>query len=490
MTIALNRKALQSLSGIQSVPSYDRNDITPAILHVGVGNFHRAHMAVYLNDLMNKGLAFDWGIVGAGMRSSDETMRKALQAQDWLTTVVELDPTGLSASVTGAMIDYLPIDPEALLKGMLDPRIRIVSMTITEGGYYIDSSGGRLDIAHPDIQADANNPDNPQTLFGVILKALQSRREEGVPPFTILSCDNLPENGQVVRETLVGLARLSNPKFADWIDEHVSFPNCMVDRITPATTERERTIVAQNFGVRDAAPVVCEPFRQWVIEDKFPQGRPPLEAVGCEFVDDVRAHELMKLRILNAGHASICYAAALMGFDFVHDAMADQDIRNWLHSFQIREAIPTLKPLAGVDYQQYLATVISRFSNPEIGDTIPRNVADGSDRQPKFILPALRDAIDLGLSVEGFALEVALWCRYCTGIMEDGSMVKVVDPMAETLIQLANMVVEQPKAFLENEAVFGDLANHSDFAEAFERWSAILHSNGVRTALKAYIDQR
>ncbi|SNY92223.1 mannitol 2-dehydrogenase [Cohaesibacter sp. ES.047] len=487
MTTALNRKALQSLSGIQSVPSYDRSGITPGILHVGVGNFHRAHMAVYLNDLMNRGLGFDWGIVGAGMRPSDETMRQALQAQDWLTTVVELDPNGLSASVTGAMIDFLPIDPDTLLAGMVDPRIRILSMTITEGGYYIDAASGRLDIAHPDIQADANNPDSPKTLFGIILRALQSRKESGVPPFTILSCDNLPENGQVAKQTLVGLARLSNPEFADWIDANVSFPNCMVDRITPATTERERAIVEETFGVKDAAPVVCEPFRQWVIEDKFPQGRPPLEAVGCEFVKDVRAHELMKLRILNAGHASVCYAAALMGYHFVHDAMADQDICNWLQAVQTREAIPTLKPLSGVDYAAYLATVIARFSNREMGDTIPRNVADGSDRQPKFILPALRDALEMGHSVEGFALEVALWCRYCTGVMEDGSAVQIVDPMAETLVRLSNMAIDQPRAFLENEAVFGDLARNVSFADAFGKWLTLLHSQGVRAALKAYV---
>jgi mannitol 2-dehydrogenase len=279
---------------------------------------------------------------------------------------------------------------------MTDPRIRIVSLTVTEGGYYIDGATGKLAVGNQEIRADAANPRTPKTFFGMIIKALAARRAAGVPNFAVLSCDNLPGNGDLTRACVTGLARLSDPGLADWIATEVAFPNSMVDCITPATTDRERNLVKEQFGLDDAVPVVCEPFRQWVIEDHFPSGRPPLERVGVEFVEDVARHELMKLRILNAGHASMCYAAALLGHYFVHDAMSDADIAAWLSALLEREAIPALQPLPGVDYLAYRDTVLKRFANPRIGDTIPRLAKDGSDRQPKFILPTLQDALDAG----------------------------------------------------------------------------------------------
>ncbi len=489
MSIALNSKALNQLEAVSSLPTFDRSRVSPGILHIGIGNFHRAHMGVYLNNLMNMGEALDWGIVGAGIRPADQKMRAGLEHQDWLTTVVELDPSGLSAQITGAMIDFLPVDPDAIVTGMMDPRIRIVSMTITEGGYYIDASSGGLDILHPDIVADRAEPDKPRTVFGMIIKALRLRRENSIAPFTILSCDNLPGNGKVAHQTVVGLARLIDPEMAGWIDAEVSFPNCMVDRITPSTTDRERKIVRDRFGIDDAAPVVCEPFIQWVVEDKFPQGRPPLEKVGVEFVSDVALHELMKLRILNAGHASTCYAAALLGYHYVHDAMADKDIQNWVRALQEREAIPTLPAIAGVNYHDYLESVIRRFSNPEIGDTIPRNVADGSDRQPKFILPTLRDALKMGRDPSGLALEIALWCRYCLGAMENGEVREIQDPLADKLQVCALLAKECPGAFLEIHEVFGDLAAAAPFADAFSQWYQMLLKDGVRASLRHYVQR-
>ncbi|PLW76558.1 mannitol dehydrogenase family protein [Cohaesibacter celericrescens] len=487
MSVALSSKTINTFGGLTSFPRYDRSKISPGILHIGVGNFHRAHMSVYMDSLFNMGLGQDWGIVGAGIQPGDEKMRSNLEKQDWLTTIVELDPSGLSARVTGAMVDFLPVDIEAILVGLTDPRIRIVSMTITEGGYFIDAATGGLDIEHPDIRKDASHPDEPQTLFGMIIRALRVRRERSIPPFTVVSCDNLPGNGHVARQTVVGLARLSDAEFADWIEAEVAFPNCMVDCITPATTARERSIVREQFGIEDTAPVVCEPFHQWVIEDTFPNGRPPLEEVGVEFVSDVTVYELMKLRILNAGHASTCYAAALLGYHFVHDALADEDIREWVRALQIRESIPTLGSIEGVDYSQYLAKVVERFSNPEIGDTIPRNIADGSDRQPKFILPTLRDALDQSGSIDGLALEIALWCRYCTGVMENGDKVIIQDPIADTLTAQAEEAKTHPKAFIEIGTVFGDLVDSQKFVSAFGNWYSKLLENGVRQTLKDYV---
>lgn len=469
-------------------PAYDRDDLSPGILHVGVGNFHRAHMAVYLDRLFGLGESHDWAIVGAGVRSSDAIMRDKLQEQDWLTTVVELDPDGLSANVTGGMIDFIPIDAATTISRMRDADIRIVSLTITEGGYYVDSSTQGFDASHIDMIEDAKHPNQPLSVFGMMILALRQRRDQGIEPFTIMSCDNLPENGHVTKQTVTGLARLSDPEFADWIDECVAFPCGMVDCITPATSDRERDIVRDRFGIIDAVPVVCEPFRQWVLEDNFPHGRPALEKVGVEFVQDVAQYELMKLRILNGGHAAIAYAGALLGHHFVHDAMADPLIVGWLTRLEQHEIIPTLAPIPGVSYQNYLDKVVERFSNPQIGDTIPRLCFDGSNRQPKFILPTIRDALASERSIDGLALEVALWCRYCAGTDGAGNEILPNDDSSDDLKSRAFAAKSNPSAFLSESPIFGDLAEDYTFVQAFSDHLLALWENGTKTHLSAWLN--
>ncbi len=298
MALHLDNSALGHLPEGVAAPAYDRSALTPGILHVGVGNFHRAHMAVYLDRLFATGASHDWALVGAGVRPGDAAMRERLAAQDWLTTVVELDPEGLSARVTGAMIDFVEVEAEKTVARMASPEIRIVSLTITEGGYYVNARTGGFDAAHADMAADAGTPDAPKSVFGMIIKALRLRRDAGLDPFTVLSCDNLPENGHVAKQTVTGLARLSDPDFADWIEANITFPNSMVDCITPATSDRERAMVSDRFGITDAVPVVCEPFRQWVLEDTFPQGRPALEDGGRRIRGGCRA-----LRADEAAHS-------------------------------------------------------------------------------------------------------------------------------------------------------------------------------------------
>lgn len=487
MAKLLNNTVLSDLGPTVKGPDYDRTKLTAGILHVGVGNFHRAHMAVYLDKLFAKGLGHDWAICGAGVRPGDAAMRDKLQAQDWLTTVVELDPTGLTARVIGSMIDFVEVDPAVTVARMADPTIRIVSTTITEGGYYVDALTGGFNRAHPDMVADAANPDAPTTVFGMILLALRQRRDAGNPPFTVMSCDNLPENGHVAKQTVVGLARLSDADFADWVAANVAFPNTMVDCITPATSDRERALVSEKFGITDAAPVVCEPFRQWVLEDNFPQGRPPLEEVGAEFVADVAKYELMKLRILNGGHAAIAYPSALLGHHFVHDAMADPRIRDWLVALENRDVIPTLAPIPGVSFDAYRDKIVERFSNPEVGDTIPRLCFDGSNRQPKFILPTVRDALANGLSFDGLALEVALWCRYCMGVDEAGNVIAPNDDNHADLKARATEAKTRPAAFVENQAVFGDLGSNDVFVAAFARHLNDLYEFGVAATLAKFV---
>ncbi|MBP1804445.1 mannitol dehydrogenase family protein [Rubellimicrobium aerolatum] len=487
MSIPLNAAALSRLPEGVAGPAYDRASLTPGILHVGVGNFHRAHMQVYLDRLFGLGRDHDFAIVGAGVRAADAGMRDRLLAQDCLTTVVELDPSGLSARVIGSMIDFVPVEAQAVIAAMSDPAIRIVSTTVTEGGYYVDAKTDGFAADHPDIQHDAASPESPKTVFGMVLAALRRRRDAGLPPFTFLSCDNLPENGHVAARTVIGLARLQDAGFAEWVEANVAFPNSMVDCITPATSDRERRMVADRFGLIDAVPVACEPFRQWVIEDNFPQGRPAWEEVGAEFVANVAQYELMKLRILNGGHAAIAYPGALLGHHFVHDAMADPRISGWLDALTRREIQPTLSPIEGVSYDAYRELIASRFANPEVGDTIPRLCLDGSNRQPKFILPTAKAALAEGGAFEGLALEVALWCRYCAGTDEAGRDIPPNDDNWEDLRARALKAKDDPDAFLSNALVFGDLGADPRFAEAFGAQLRSLWTNGVEASLAAYV---
>ncbi|WP_244487655.1 mannitol dehydrogenase family protein, partial [Aureimonas sp. Leaf460] len=409
MTTPLSLATLSEISRTASVPAYDRADLTAGIVHFGIGNFHRAHQAVYLDALFNAGKDRDWAIVGAGVTAHDGAMRDKLASQDYLTTVVEQDVGTSNARITGAMIDILdPTDRAAIAKKLADPAIRIVSMTITEGGYFIDPATGAFDPAHPAIAADGANPDDPKTVFGLIAKGLKLRREAGIQPFTVMSCDNIPGNGHVAENAVAGLARLSDPAFADWIGANVAFPNGMVDRITPATSEREIRHCADTFGIADAWPVYCEEFKQWVLEDKFPAGRPDFASVGVEIVEDVAPFELMKIRILNGGHAAIAYPGELLDIHFVHEAMEDETIRAFLLKLEREEIVPCVPPVPNTDLGDYVALIERRFANPKIGDTISRLAQDGSNRQPKFILPSTADRLAKGEDVEGLALVSAL----------------------------------------------------------------------------------
>jgi mannitol 2-dehydrogenase len=482
---------LPSLANSASVPSYSRADLSPGIVHIGVGNFHRAHMAVYLHRLFDKGLDHNWAIIGGGVKHYDAAMRAKLQPQDWLTTIIELDPKGRSAAVTGAMIGFTDTNPGALIDTLLQPEIRIVSLTITEGGYFVDALTGGFDTGHTEIIADAASPESPQTVFGVLIKALIARREKDLPPFTILSCDNLPENGHVTEASVLGLAALQDKNQgtsnAAWIKANVAFPNSMVDCITPATGPREIAFAADHFGIADAAPVTCEPFRQWVLEDKFPQGRPRFELVGAEFVKDVAPYELMKLRILNAGHAIIAYPSGILGIHYVHDAMANPPIAKFLGWLLHKELMPTVPAIPGVSFEAYYHKIVERFSNAEVGDTIPRLCLDGSNRQPKFILPAVHDRLRDGQPVDGLALEVALWCRFCAGIDEDGQPINVPDNNATQLTDHAIRARKAPNVFLQQKAIFGALSEAKPFADAFANALDDLWARGVVKVLESAI---
>ena len=470
-----------------SLPAYDRKGLTPGIVHIGLGNFHRAHMAVYLDDLFALGEGHDWAILGAGVREGDARMRDALMGQDCLSTVIELDPDGKSARRIGAMIGFLPVEADnaALIAAMSDPAIRIVSLTVTEGGYFIDPATGAFDPAHPEIAADAPNPH--RTAFGAIIAALRARRAAGVPPFTVMSCDNLPGNGQVTQAAVTGLAGIADPDLAAWIAAHVAFPNGMVDRITPATGPRERAMAA-GFGLADdPVPVTCEPFRQWVLEDNFPTGRPALEKVGVTLTPHVHAFEMMKIRILNGGHATIAYPAGLMDIEYVHEAMANPLIRGFLDKVETDEIIPYIPPVPDTDIGDYYRLIVGRFANPEVADTARRLCLDGSNRQPKFIVPSIRDALAAGGSVDGLALVSALWCRYCQGTTDSGAEIAPNDPNWADLTRLAAAARDRPEAWLDMRAVYGDLGRNPVFAGAFAQRLRQLWDSGTRRTLESFL---
>ncbi|KKB07308.1 mannitol dehydrogenase family protein [Devosia chinhatensis] len=490
MTTKLSLASLPAIT-TAAKPTYSRADLSPGIVHFGVGNFHRAHQAVYLDALFNSGEGHDWAIIGAGTRASDAAMRDALSAQDWLTSVVEQEADSSKAHVTAVMLDYLePGDSQAVIAALTDPAIRIVSLTITEGGYYIDPASQKFDPTHPDIAYDAANFAAPKTAFGLILAGLVKRREAGIAPFTIMSCDNIPGNGHVTQNAIAGLANLIDPALAEWVHTAVAFPNGMVDRITPATSDREKAILAEQYGIEDAWPVFCENFKQWVLEDHFPSGRPALEKVGVQFVADVAPYEHMKIRILNGGHATIAYPAGLLDIHFVHEAMEHPLVSAFLKKVESEEIIPIVPPVPDTDLNDYFALCEQRFANPKIGDTIRRLALDGSNRQPKFIIPSALDRVSAGDGVMGLALVSALWCRYCYGTTESGAVIEPNDPNWDRLTAQARKARDNPAAWLEMGDIYGALAGDPAFVAAFTHCLTALWANGTTATLEAYLADR
>jgi mannitol 2-dehydrogenase len=488
MTVKLSNAALSSLGREIAVPRYDRSNLTAGIVHFGLGNFHRAHQAVYLDELFSAGRDHDFAIIGAGVRDADALVREKLQEQDWLTTVVEQEATRTTAHVIGPHIDFVrPGDAATLLDVLARPQIRVVSMTITEGGYYISPATQEFDSAHPDIVADARSIAAPKTVFGLIVAGLMRRRAAGVQPFTVMSCDNIPGNGHVSENAVAGLAELVDPDLARWIRTNVAFPNSMVDRITPATTDRERAALLNKYRIEDNWPVFCEEFKQWVLEDKFCAGRPALETVGVTFTPDVAPYELMKIRILNGGHAAIAYPAGLLDIHFVHEAMADGQIAAFLDRLTTREIVPVVPPPPSVDLNDYKALIARRFANPKIEDTIARLCFDGSNRQPKFILPTVVDRLKTNADVAGLALVSALWCRYCAGDTESGTKIAPNDPNWPRLQEAAQRARTDARAFLEMRDIFGAAAQNPAYVAAFSSALASLWRQGVRTTLANYL---
>lgn len=485
----LNTESLTDVGRRVPVPAYDRAQVRVGIVHFGVGGFHRAHEAVYLDTLMNHGQALDWGITGVGVLPHDQRMKAVLSAQDHLYTLVVKHPDGsLEPRVIGSIVDYLfaPEDPEAVLHRLVDPATRIVSLTITEGGYHVNQVTGDFDSDDPGIQDDLRPGAVPGTTFGLITEALARRRADGHEPFAVMSCDNIQGNGQVAQRMLCAFARLKDPQLGDWIAEHVAFPNSMVDRITPVTADADRLLLAEKFGVEDAWPVVCEPFTQWVLEDRFPTGRPAFEAVGAQLVEDVEPYELMKLRLLNASHQAMCYLGHLSGYEFAHEVCSDPLFVRFLLGYMDEEATPSLAPVPGVDLDRYKHQLIERFANPEVRDTLARLCAESSDRIPKWLVPVVQHQLRTGGEFRRSALVIASWARYAEGLDEGGAPIEVVDRRRTQVMARARRQSEEPLAFLEDRDLFGSLRDDDRFTAAYRAALSSLHERGARATLAAW----
>lgn len=486
--LPLNENNLESIQSTVLKPNYIRSNLSAGILHIGVGNFHRAHLSWYLHRLMQKDLAKDWAIIGSGITQYDVKMREGLQVQDFLTTLIELDPEGnQSCEVVGPMIGYVPVEKnnQKLIIAMSDSNIRIVSLTVTEGGYFLDENGD-FNLKHPDIIHDINNPDIPKTVFGVIVSALKNRKKNNIGPFTGLSCDNLMQNGNKLKQAIIGIAKEQDLELSEWINQNCTFPNAMVDCIVPRTGEIEIDIV-RNLGIEDLAPVSHEDFRQWVIEDKFCKGRPPWEKVGVQFSDNVHGYEDQKIRILNGGHQILANAAELLNIETVRDAMKNKMIVSLLEKIEKDEIIPHIKPVPGYTPLEYYELIASRFSNPSIQDTTRRVAFDGSSRHAGFLVPSIKDGIKHNISIIGLSLAEALWARMCEGTREDGSIIEPNDPHWEKLNACAKKSKENPLEWLEQLEIYGDTSKDDKFRDYFSKWLKMIYQEGVENTLNEYL---
>jgi mannitol 2-dehydrogenase len=443
---------------------------------------------MYHDRLMNEGAPLDWGICGVGVMAADRSMQEALDAQDGLYTLVLKHADGTyEPRIVGSIVEYLfaPDDPEAVIARMTDESTRIVSLTITEGGYNISDVTGDFNDANPDVIRDLEPGAVPRTTFGLITEALRRRRARGLAPFTIMSCDNLQGSGRLSRRVFTAFARLRDPEFGEWVESEVLFPDSMVDRITPVTTGADRAEIRQRFGIDDRWPVVCEPFTQWVLQDTFTTGRPPYEDAGVQIADHVEPYELMKLRLLNASHQAMCYFGYLCGYRLVHEAARDPLFQEFLLGYMDDEATPTLPPVPGVDLDDYKHTLIERFSNPQVRDTIARLCAQSSDRIPKWLLPVVRQQLATGGEIRRSAAVVASWARYAEGVDEQGQPIEVVDRFRDSLMLLARNQRTDPDAFIADRGVFGDLVDHEPFVAAYRSALASLHQTGARATLES-----
>jgi mannitol 2-dehydrogenase len=484
-SLAISYRTLQQLPTGVSRPAFDPANVRPGIVHLGLGGFHRAHMARYTHDLMNlRPDSLNWGIIGVGLMPNDRRISEALAPQDNLYTLLERQGEREVASVIGSIsnVIFAGDSSKPVLDAVADPDIRIVSLTITEAGYCLSAATKQLDLLNPFIVHDLANPDQPRSAIGILVAAFQRRMMDGLPPPTALSCDNIQHNGSVLRNAVLTLAEQRNPRLASWIHTHARFPESMVDRITPITTADDFRYLETHYGVLDRWPVFCEMFRQWVIKDDFVGAHPDWDLMGAQFVQEVAPYEMMKLRLLNASHLAVAGLGRLMGYVHVDEALRDDSIRGYMRALMERETGPTIPAVPGVDLAAYKERLLDRFSNAKIKDTIDRVNADAPIN---LLLDPIRDRLKANTDITLLALALAAWMRRVRGEDEAGQPIRVVHPLADLLRSRAIEGGTDPRAILSISALFGDLIDETALHAPLERWLGLLYEVGAKATLAA-----
>ena len=489
--ILLRGSTLSKLPSTVIRPVYDRSCTFPGLVHIGVGGFNRSHLAVYLDDLLTLGGSKPWGEFGVGLLPADKLIHAALAEQDFLYGLLLVDSDQESYRIVGSLVGHLyaPESCGAVLNRLIAPECAIVSLTVTEGGYFIEDASGRFLADHPDIRHDLEHPDRPVTWLGYVAEACERRRKLGRAPFTVLSCDNLQANGSTARNALLSFANARSTALCKWIEANVTFPTSMVDRITPRTTEENRTAIVKKFGVLDLAAVVSEPFRQWVIEDSFAAGCPEWKRVGAQFTADVAPYEMTKMRLLNGGHSTIGYVADLLGYSYIADAACDPLLRRLLTEF-MAEVRPTLKPLPGIDIDEYTAMIVRRFSNSAIRDQVARICSDGCAKIAKFIVPSLKDLLRGKEEPRVLPFVIASWLHYLRGRDENGRALTISDPSLACMKPFLDDGGHDSSLALAVRPLFGELPSvHPWLVGKVQVSLDALRSRGVRAAITQMLDR-
>ncbi|MDF2623299.1 MAG: fructuronate reductase [Kosakonia cowanii] len=458
-------------------PQYDRSQLRSRIVHFGFGAFHRAHQALLTDRVLNA-QGGDWGICEISLFSGDVLMSQ-LREQEHLYTVLEKGADGNKPIIIGAVNECLNAKLDtlaAIIEKFCEPQVAIVSLTITEKGYCIDPASGELDLTQPRIEHDLKYPHEPHSAPGILVEALHRRCERGLPPFTVLSCDNIPDNGHVVKNAVLGMAQTRSPELAQWIAEHVSFPATMVDRIVPAATDESLAEIADVIGVFDPCAISCEPFIQWVIEDNFVAGRPAWETAGVQLVEDVQPWEQMKLRMLNGSHSFLAYLGYLAGFAHINECMQDAAFREAARQLMLNEQAPTLR-IKGVNLNAYADSLLERFANPALKHRTWQIAMDGSQKLPQRLLDGIRIHLQRQSDWPLLALGVAGWMRYVSGVDDAGETIDIRDPLADKIraIVETSSSDERVTALLTLKEIFGnDLPHNPVFVDAVSQaWHAI-----------------
>ena len=483
----LSQNNLKALPLNVPKPLYDRNGHghKQFIVHIGVGGFHRSHQAFYLDELLNAGLA-DWAICGMGVKSEDEKIHKTIKEQDYLYTLIVKHSDGsIHPRVIGSIVDYIfvPENKRAAIGKLADPQTKIVSLTITEGGYNFDQNGNFI-FENPDVQWDIEHPDAPKTIFGLLVAALRLRKERNIPAFTVLSCDNIQHNGDVTRKMLLSFTDVVDKALSEWIKANVRFPNSMVDRITPVTTQSDIELLNEKYGIEDAWPVTCEPFTQWALEDHFPNSRPVWEQAGVQFVQEIELYEKVKIRLLNAGHSFLGFIGSLAGYETIDEAVGEALIQKSLRAFMDEEVTPILGEVKGIDLDDYKACLIRRFSNPNIRDRLVRICSDSSAKLPKFLIPTIQEQLQNNGQIKYGATILAAWCHALELYAEGRYNYPLRDDMLDELVQAAIRTTQNGAPdFPEIAVIFGELSKQPRFMDEFMKRLNDIRTFGIRAAL-------